>query len=128
MGYWGFPASDEVLEEMGWRRRGEEVGGEEEEEVCRAKKMLIHVCTKQRSRRPFLVKGLRKNKQSSDPMVCPLSARRRHKRSRSTSCKKTNSTLVFGKRKRTFQNDFFVYEKKKDIFDKLGYCDFLRSL
>ncbi|MFS7954707.1 hypothetical protein Hanom_Chr07g00633691 [Helianthus anomalus] len=52
-------------------RRGEEVG--------RGWKMMEHVCLVKRSRRPFLMKGLRENKQSAASKRLPASARRRHK-------------------------------------------------
>ncbi|KAJ0919813.1 hypothetical protein HanRHA438_Chr05g0233971 [Helianthus annuus] len=53
------------------RRRGEEVG--------RGWKWMEHVCVVKRSRRPFLMKGLRENKQSAASKRLPASARRRHK-------------------------------------------------
>ncbi|MFS7910621.1 hypothetical protein Hanom_Chr02g00108401 [Helianthus anomalus] len=44
-----------------------------------SKKTWNHVCVVKRSRRPFLMKGLRENKQAADSKPLCASARRRHK-------------------------------------------------
>ncbi|MFS8016265.1 hypothetical protein Hanom_Chr15g01366501 [Helianthus anomalus] len=51
---------------------------QEEVNVCE-EKTWVHVCFKKRSRRPFLMKGLRKNKQAADIKRLRASASRRHK-------------------------------------------------
>ncbi|MFS8020575.1 hypothetical protein Hanom_Chr16g01417141 [Helianthus anomalus] len=63
-----------------------EVGGggrrrrvEEKKRLCRPKKTWVNVCVVKRSRRPFLMKGLRENKQAADSKPLRASARRRHK-------------------------------------------------
>ncbi|MFS7959471.1 hypothetical protein Hanom_Chr08g00691471 [Helianthus anomalus] len=67
-----------------WRRWWQDVGVEvwkkSQEEVCVCVvKTWEHVCVVKRSRRPFLMKGLRENKQSAASKRLPASARRRHK-------------------------------------------------
>ncbi|MFS7937493.1 hypothetical protein Hanom_Chr05g00428201 [Helianthus anomalus] len=44
-----------------------------------SKKTWNHVCVVKRSRGPFLMKGLRENKQAADSKPLRASARRRHK-------------------------------------------------
>ncbi|KAJ0845913.1 hypothetical protein HanRHA438_Chr15g0719001 [Helianthus annuus] len=51
---------------------------QEEVNVCE-EKTWVHVCSKKRSRRPFLMKGLRENKQAADIKRLRASASRRHK-------------------------------------------------
>ncbi|MFS8015054.1 hypothetical protein Hanom_Chr15g01351861 [Helianthus anomalus] len=51
---------------------------QEEVNVCE-EKTWVHVCSKKRSRRPFLMKGLRENKQTADIKRLRASASRRHK-------------------------------------------------
>ncbi|MFS7912938.1 hypothetical protein Hanom_Chr02g00135751 [Helianthus anomalus] len=51
---------------------------QEEVNVC-AKKTWVIVCVVKRSRRPFLMKGLRENKQAAASKRLRASARRKHK-------------------------------------------------
>ncbi|MFS7993159.1 hypothetical protein Hanom_Chr12g01090781 [Helianthus anomalus] len=63
-----------------WQDVGVEVWKKSQEEVCVCVvKTWEHVCVVKRSRRPFLMKGLRENKQSAASKCLPASARRRHK-------------------------------------------------
>ncbi|KAK1414478.1 hypothetical protein QVD17_30223 [Tagetes erecta] len=57
-------------------------------DLRRSQKWLVQVCTRKRSRRPFLMKRLRENKQSAYNNVCAWSTRRRHKRLRRPFLKK----------------------------------------
>ncbi|MFS7908546.1 hypothetical protein Hanom_Chr01g00084441 [Helianthus anomalus] len=61
----------------GWRC-GRRPLCQEEVNVC-AKKTWVIVCVVKRSRRPFLMKGLRENKQAAPSKRLHASARRRHK-------------------------------------------------
>ncbi|MFS7989568.1 hypothetical protein Hanom_Chr11g01048471 [Helianthus anomalus] len=57
-------------------------GGVEEEPrrgLCLCGETWEHVCVVKRSRGPFLMKGLRENKQSAASKRLPASERRRHK-------------------------------------------------
>ncbi|MFS7962907.1 hypothetical protein Hanom_Chr08g00731991 [Helianthus anomalus] len=73
-----------VVAGMWWWRWWQDVGVEvwkksqEEVYVC-VVKTWEHVCVVKRSRRPFLMKGLRENKQSAASKRLPASERRRHK-------------------------------------------------
>ncbi|KAJ0454414.1 hypothetical protein HanPSC8_Chr15g0653111 [Helianthus annuus] len=72
----------EVVAGMWWWRWWQGCGGRDvvvevvEEEV---KKTWNHVCVVKRSRRPFLMKGPRENKQAADSKPLRAFARRRHK-------------------------------------------------
>ncbi|KAF5776860.1 hypothetical protein HanXRQr2_Chr12g0528951 [Helianthus annuus] len=61
----------------GWRC-GRRPMCQEEVNVC-AKKTWVIVCVVKRSRRPFLMKGLRENKQAAASKRLRASVRRRHK-------------------------------------------------
>ncbi|MFS7994061.1 hypothetical protein Hanom_Chr12g01101441 [Helianthus anomalus] len=63
-----------------WQDVGVEVWKKSQEEACVCVvKTWEHVWVVKRSRRPFLMKGLRENKQSAASKRLPASARRRHK-------------------------------------------------
>ncbi|MFS8020009.1 hypothetical protein Hanom_Chr15g01410531 [Helianthus anomalus] len=80
-----------------WRGCGGGGGEEglcgEEVDVCVAQ-TWDNVCLVKKSRRPFLMKGLRENKQAATSKRLRASARRRHKWPEVLLAKKTNRTLV----------------------------------
>ncbi|MFS7994001.1 hypothetical protein Hanom_Chr12g01100741 [Helianthus anomalus] len=80
MAEWRWVAEEEVV--AGEVVAGCGGGGVEEEPrrgLCLCGEEWEHVCVVKRSRRPFLMKGLRENKQSAASKRLPASARRRHK-------------------------------------------------